>query len=65
MFNSYNRNDEINTEVPDFILEYYPDDTIDELRNRIMQTDIKNALKISYGKISKFYLKIYAFVYDL
>ena len=65
MFNSYNRKDEINTEVPDFILEYYPDDTIDELRNRIMQTDIKNALKISYGKISKFYLKIYAFVYDL
>lgn len=65
MLNSYNRNDEINTEVSNFILENYPDDTLDELKNCIMQTEIKSALKISYGKVPKFNLKMYAFVYDL
>ena len=30
-----------------------------------MQTEIKNALSSSYGKVPKFNLKIYAFVYDV
>ena len=62
MFNNYNKNDEINTEVSTFVEENYADDSIDELKNRIMQTEIKNALKSSYGKVPKFDLKIYAFV---
>ena len=62
MFNNYNKNDEIDTEVSEFIEENYIDDSIDELENRIMQTEIKNALKSSYGKVPKFDLKIYAFV---
>ena len=62
MFNNYNKNDEIDTEVSEFTEENYIDDSIDELKNRIMQTEIKNALKSSYGKVPKFDLKIYAFV---
>ena len=62
MFNNYNKNDEIDTEVSEFVEENYIDDSIDELKNRIMQTEIKNALKSSYGKVPKFDLKIYAFV---
>ena len=63
MFNNYNKNDEINAEVSEFIEENYADDSIDELKNRIMQTEIKNTLKSSYGKVPKFNLKIHAFVY--
>ena len=65
MFNNYHKNDEINTEVSEFIEENHADDSIDELKNRIMQTEIKNTLKSSYGKVPKFNLKIYAFVYNL
>ena len=56
-FNSYNRDDEINTELSDFIFDNYPDDTVDELKNRIMQTEIKNALKSCHRKITKLILK--------
>ena len=65
IFNNYNKNDEIDTEVSEFIEENYIDDSIDQLKNRIMQTEIKNPLKSSYGKVPKFDLKIYAFVYNL
>ena len=64
MFNNYNRNDEINVETSEFIEESFANDTIDELKNRVMQTEIKNALKTSFGRVPKFNLKIYAFVYD-
>ena len=57
IFNSYNRDDEINTEVSDFIFDNYPDDTADELKNRIMQTEIKNTLKSCHGKITNLILK--------
>ena len=58
MFNNYNKDDEINTEVSEFIEETYAYDSTDELKNCIMQTEIKNALKNAN-------LKIYAFVYNL
>ena len=51
--------------MSEFIEENYADDSIDELKNRIMQTEIQNTLKSSYGKVPKFNLKIYAFVYNL
>ena len=65
MFNIYNQNDEMNTEVSDFVEKNYIDDTIDELKNRIKQTEVKNAMKSSAGKVPKFNLKIYAFAYNL
>ena len=65
MFNNYNKNDEMNTEVSEFIEQNYADDTIDELKNRIMQAEIKNAMKFSAGKVPKFNLKIHVFVYNL
>ena len=65
MFNNYNKNDKMNTEVSDFREENNADDTIDEFKNRIMQTEIKNAIKSSAGKVPKLNLKIYAFVYNL
>ena len=60
MFNNYHKNDEINTEVSTFVEENYADDSIDELKNRIMQTEIKNTSKSSY--VPKFNLKIDAFI---
>ena len=51
MFNNYIKNDEINTEVSEFIEENYADDSTDELKNCIMQTEIKNALKSNQNLI--------------
>ena len=46
MFNNYNKNDEINTEVSGFIEENFADDSIDELKNRVMQAEIKKCSAI-------------------
>ena len=54
MFNNYNKNDNINSEVSEFIEENFADDSIDELKNRIMQTEIKNALSSSAVRVPKF-----------
>ena len=35
-----------------------------EIKNTIAQTEIKNALPTSFGKVPKFNLKVYAYVYD-
>ena len=64
LFNNYHRIDELNNETREFIEESFANDTIDELKSRVMQTKIKNALKTSFGRLPKFNLKIYAFVYD-
>ena len=64
LFNNYHRIDELNNETSEFMEESFANDTIDELKNRVMQTEIKNALKTSFGRVPKFNLKIYAFVYD-
>ena len=64
LFNNYDRIDELNNETREFIEESFANDTIDELKSRVMQTKIKNALKTSFGRLPKFNLKIYAFVYD-
>ena len=65
IFNNYNKNDEINVEVSHFIEENFADDSIDELKNRVMQTEIKNALQPSAGRVPKFNLNVYTFVYDM
>ena len=64
LFNNYHRIDELNNETREFIEESFANDTIDELKSRVMQTKIKNALKTSFGRLPKFNLKIFAFVYD-
>ena len=64
LFNNYHRIDELNNETREFIEESFANDTFDELKSRVMQTKIKNALKTSFGRLPKFNLKIYAFVYD-
>ena len=64
MFNNYHRIDELNNETSEFIKESFANDTFDELKNRVMQTETKNALKSSFARVPKFNLKIYAFVYD-
>ena len=64
LFNNYHRIDELNNETREFIEESFANDTIDELKSRVMQTKIKSALKTSFGRLPKFNLKIYAFVYD-
>ena len=66
MLNYYNINDTVNYEVQEFVQDIFNDDSIDDIKNHIMKTEIKNALStyITYKKVPKFDLKIYAFVYD-
>ena len=64
MLNYYNKNDTVNYEVQEFIQDILNDDSIDDIKNHIMKTEIKNALSTSYKKVPKFNLKVYAFVYD-
>ena len=69
VFNSYMKNiddeDLVNSDLAEFVEDNYPDDTLDELKNGIMQTEIKNALKDSHCNIPKLNFKIYAFIYDM
>ena len=54
MFNNYKKNDELNTEVSDFIEENFADDSSDELKNRVVQTEIKTAMQSSAGRLQNF-----------
>ena len=51
-------------EVSDFLELNFADCDVHSIKNYIMQTEIKNALASSYGKIPKFNHKIYAYLYD-
>ena len=64
MLNHYNKNVTVNHVVQEFTQDILNDDSIDDIKNHIMKTEIKNALSTSYKKALKFNLKIYAFVYD-
>ena len=64
MLNHYNTNDTVNYEVQEFIQDIFNDDSINDIKNHLMKTEIKNTLSTSYKKVLKFNLKIYAFVYD-
>ena len=55
---------DISMEVSNFLELNFADCDIDAVKNHIMQTDIKNALSSNYGKVSKFNLKIYAYLYN-
>ena len=59
-----NQRNFINESTEKFIEDEFPDETVQEIKNSIQKTDIKNAIGQSRGEIYKFNLKIYAFVYD-
>ena len=60
----FNRNDFINSAMEKFVEDKFAGDTVTEIKNTIAQTEIKNALSSTFGKVTKFDLKIYAYVYD-
>ena len=64
LLNNFNGNDFINSAVENFFNDNFYGDEIIEIKNTIAQTEIKNALPTSFGKVLKFNLKIYAYVYD-
>ena len=55
---------DISSEVRDFLETNFDDCDLEYIKNEIMQTDIKNALKLCGKSIPKFRLKIYAYLYD-
>ena len=63
LLNNFNRNDFINSAVENFVNDNFYGDEIIEIKNTIAQTEIKNALLMSFGKVPKFNLKIHAYVY--
>ena len=63
MLNNFNRNNFINSEIESFVEDFFAGDDIEDMKNNVMQTEIKNALSTTYGKVPKFNLKIYAYVY--
>ena len=48
MLNYYNTNDMVNYEFQEFIQHIFNDDSINDIKNHIMKTEIKNTLSISY-----------------
>ena len=55
---------DISGEVRNFLETNFDDCDLEYIKNEIMQTDIKNALKVCGNSIPKFRLKIYAYLYD-
>ena len=64
LLNNFNRNDFINFAVEKFVEGIFAGDSITEIKNTIAQTEIKNALSSTFGKVPKFNLKISDYVYD-
>ena len=53
----------INSAVEKFVEDKFSGDSITKIKNTITQTEI-NALSSTFGKVPKFNLKIYAYLYD-
>ena len=64
LLNNFNKNDFINLATEQFVEDKFAGDEINEIKNTINQTEIKNALSTTHGNVPKFNLKIYAYVYD-
>ena len=62
--NNFNRNDFINLATEQFVEDKFAGDEINEIKNTINQTEIKNVLSTTHGNVPKFNLKIYGCVYD-
>ena len=63
LLNNFNKNDFINLAAAKFVENTFAGDEINEIKNTINQTEIKNALSTIHGNVPKFNLKIYAHVY--
>ena len=64
LLNNFNKNDFINFATEQFVEDKFVGNEINEIKNTINQTEIKNSLSTTYGNVPKFNLKIYAYVYD-
>ena len=64
LLNNFNKNDFINLATEQFVEEKCPGDEINEIKNTINQTEIKNALSTTHGNVPKSNLKINAYVYN-
>ena len=64
LLNNYHKGDYINYATEEFVQNNFTGDEITDIKNTINQTEIKNALQKTDGNVSKFNLKIYAYVYD-
>ena len=58
LLNSNPRDNFINIEVENFVEEEFADDRIDEIKNSIQKTEIKNILSQSRGEVYRFNLKV-------
>ena len=63
LLNNFNKNDFINLVTQQFVEDKFAGDKINEIKNTINQTEIKNALSKTHKNVPKFKLKIYAHVY--
>ena len=64
LLNNFNKNDFINLATEQFVEDKFAGDEINDIKNTISQTEIKNALSTTHENVPKFNLKIYAYVYD-
>ena len=64
LLNNFNRHDFIYLATEEFVEERFAGDEIQDMKNTINQTEIKNALSTIHGNVPKFNLKFYAYVYD-
>ena len=65
LLSSFNlRLKDISGQVRQFLQSHFDDYDLGYIKNEIMQTDIKNALKLTGRSVPKFRLKIYAYLYD-
>ena len=64
LLNNFNGNDFINLATERFIEDKFTGDKINEIKNAMNQTEIKNALSTTHGNVPRFNLKIYAYLYD-
>ena len=64
LLNNFNRHDFINLATEEFVEERFAGDEIEDIKNTINQTEIKNAFSTTHGNVPKLNLKIYAYVYD-
>ena len=58
------RNNFINVATEEFVEDIFAGKEIDEIKNVINETEIKNLLSNAYENVPKFNLKVYAYVYD-
>ena len=63
LLNNFNWKDFINSATKEFVEDKFAGDEINEIKNTINKTEIKNALSTTHGNVSKLNLKIYAYVY--